>query len=73
MQFSTVALSPGLCSEEGYNAGVTVFLSVVTENREDRCGAVREKPQGSQQPPWVTRISRQVRKFQDAGGPWFCF
>lgn len=45
MQFSTVALSPGLCSEEGYNTGVTVFLSVVTENREDRCGAVREKPQ----------------------------
>lgn len=44
MQFSTLALSPGLCSEEGYKAGVTIFLFVVTENREHGCGAVREKP-----------------------------
>lgn len=32
MQFSTLALSPGLCGEEGFKAGVTVFLSVVTDN-----------------------------------------
>lgn len=40
MQFSTLALSPGLCSEEGCKDEVTVFLSVVTDKTEDGCGAV---------------------------------
>lgn len=38
MQISTLALLPGLCSEEGCKAGVTVCLSVVTDTTED--GAV---------------------------------